>query len=191
MLKVGKRKLILAIAGILIVVVILFLMFSQGQNSTVSPSPTPTVSPAQSSTNPYAKFPTGQVGVSALPSGTATVSPSSKISPTPSVTVSQTVGVFDWSKNINTGVATPVVLPDNIQAKIDSNDPCVMADLSDSWSNPFEKTLCGLERTFVSQIMEPLYSLTCNFYAAGLATTFGSNITGKMVNSQCMIEDRQ
>jgi len=190
----GKRKLILTIAAIFIVILLLFFMFSPGQKtpSTVaSPTPTPVSSPGADT--PYGQFPTGQGTLSATPTLTAVVGSKTLPlpSPTPSPVRSQVIGIFDWSKNMDPGSISLTVLPADIQDKIASNDPCYMTGLSDSWSNPFEKTLCGLERTFVTQIFEPLYDLTCNFSAAALATMYGSNITARIVNGECMIEDRK
>lgn len=128
-----------------------------------------------------------------LPTATTT---SAKKTAKTVATKSVIIGDFDWTKNQATG--TPVNILENIEyssaeeeARVASGDYCAIAGLNDSWSEPFEKTVCSMTRFVGDQILEPLDKLSCSFAGAALAANYGSHIKSKYVDGECYIIDRQ
>jgi hypothetical protein len=156
---------------------------TESQSPNAAGSTTPGMSPVASTSGITAQnqASAGKTATSTQTNKAATSSKTATPTATPIV-----IGYFDWSKNLTQNIT----IPQDIQQKVASQDICQINGLSDSWSNPFEKTLCGMERSFMSQIMEPLYALECNLDASALASNYGSNIQGKVVNGQCLIIDR-
>lgn len=113
-------------------------------------------------------------------------------------TKSVEIGELDWTKNQATATGTPIDVLESIQysssdeeERVKSGDYCALAGLSDSWSEPFEKTVCSMTRFAGDQIIEPLNQIACNFAGAALAANYGDNIKSKYVDGQCYIIDRK
>lgn len=129
-----------------------------------------------------------------LPTATTTVGRGTNPSPAKSVVT----GDFDWTKNQRKDDEAAKKFIENYkfnspeeQARIQSDDPCAVAGLDDNWSDPFEKTMCGMTRFVGKQIIEPLGQMACNFSGAAMAANYGSHITAKYVDKQCYILDRK
>lgn len=129
---------------------------------------------------------------------TATSTPIGQYEANPSPTKSVIIGDLDWTKNQKVGDESAQKFFENYkfnspeeQARVQSDDPCAIAGLNDNWSDPFEKTMCGLTRYAGNQIIEPLNKIACNFSGAALAANYGSQITSKFVNEKCYILDRK
>ena len=132
---------------------------------------------------------TPRTGLSKTPSAVARATKTPTLKPTAFKT--PTIGDLDYTKSQpkNEIKISPEVA--NELSKIQSNpDPCVLSGIQDSWSNPFEKTICGMARFFNDQVLEPLDNLTCNLTGSWLSLNYSSNIKSNMVNGVCQIEDR-
>ena len=114
----------------------------------------------------------------------------------PSPAESVVIGDLDWTKDQTN--KNQVNILENYkfnsadeEARIKSNDPCAIAGLDDNWSDPFEKTMCGMTRFIGRQIIEPMNQMACNFSGAALASNYGSHIDAKFVDQKCYILDRK
>lgn len=101
-------------------------------------------------------------------------------------------GVFDWTREefIEIKNVDPPALTTKQIEQLQNNDLCGFANISDSWSDPFEKVLCNLLEFTVFNIIEPLERLICDFNTVGLNLNYDQNIKSKYENGQCLIEDR-
>lgn len=176
-----KKKKILTIVGVAVVLTV-FVVFGY---SNMKNNDSTTTEEEQE------KIASEKSSLSELPTATATKKISTQITPGTSVVV----GDLDWTKNAKKETAD---ISKNVkfnsadeEARYNSGDPCAVSGLSDNWSDPFEKTMCGMTRFVGNQIVEPLSKMACDFAGAGLASNYGSNIKSKYIDSACLIEDRK
>lgn len=134
---------------------------------TITSSPTPTL-PDQTPT------------VSVTPIATATITPYPGS------------GLFDWTRERTIEIKNidPPSLTTKQIEQIQNNDLCGFANISDNWSDPFEKVLCNFIEFTVFNVIEPLEKLICDLTVVGLNLNYDQNIKSKYENGQCLIEDR-
>jgi len=135
-----------------------------------------------------------QISQVAPPSGEIIV-PSTNASPQPAKTQAtqgekkQIIGDLDWTKNQSKQQS--IAIDQNVLEKIGPNpDLCTLAGIQDSWSNPFEKTLCGIGKFFSQQITDSLSKMACEVMGAAFAGNYANSIKANYVGGQCLIIDR-
>lgn len=122
-------------------------------------------------------------GQSPVASGTATVS--ATVTPYPNS------GVFDWTRYPEvTKLDLKLSFTTEQIEQIQSGDICGISDISDSWSDPFEKIVCNMTEFTFYKIIMPLQELSCDFLLAALQLNYGANITSDNTGGQCRIIDR-
>jgi len=127
----------------------------------------------------------GSGTVVGTPMGQSTVqtSPITKATATPEF--------FDYSKEENKqpeGKTKEII--DRVLEQTKGKDSCELANISDSWSNPVEKTVCGLIKFTEKNIILPMIEFSCYMYAGAMNINYDTNINVRYENNQCMIEDR-
>lgn len=103
-------------------------------------------------------------------------------------------GAFDWTRVSSRTDLEPILkkgLTVEQVAKIRQNDVCGLADVSSSWSSPFEKILCSFLEYTTFKVFDPLNDFICNLIVASLKTNFDQGIEAKITNGRCLIEDRK
>lgn len=74
--------------------------------------------------------------------------------------------------------------------KTSGKDSCELAGLSDSWSNPIDKTACGIIRFMEDRIVAPLIESSCYMYAGAMNLNYDTDITATFENNNCIIQDK-
>lgn len=196
----GKTgKIILVVLGVLVIAGVVWYIL--GKNKPTPSAPEQGQTPTGSKTVAGGgEFPTG-TGTQPGPSPFS-ISPVSSVTATgqpavgyrlPSAEWSATItpypgsGEFDWTRNPPKAEAT---LPPAVQQNIQNKNICDIAGLSNNWSNPFEKTLCGITQFVEKQITTPLAEFSCGLAATIYDVNYKNNITSVYQNGQCLIEDR-
>jgi hypothetical protein len=119
------------------------------------------------------------------PTGQSTVqtSPITKATTTP--------GIFDYTNKKKEQNEEEIKATINrILEQTKGKDSCELANISDSWSNPVEKTVCGLIKFTEKNIILPMIELSCYIYAGAMNINYDTDINVKYENDQCIIEDR-
>lgn len=189
-----NSKIVLIVVGVIsvIIIVIVFAVI-QGrrtqEEATSQDEPIQTDEPLTYEQLPQPSGGGGAVGAVLSPSPTGSgviLRPLPSPSPAPAISI----GDLDWTKK---PAEKMLEIPTSIlnDPRLKSNDPCIIAGISDSWENPFEKTMCGMYRFFSKQLLLPLNALMCQMEASSLAVNYDKNIVAKLVNSACLVEDRR
>lgn len=172
---------ILGLVAVLTVVVLFVFSLNENNDSTPTPGEKTKIAGEKNDFND-------------LPTATTTAAGVVNPSPTKSVVI----GDLDWTKNKKRDDGSVKEFLQNYkfnspeeQARIQSDDPCAVAGLDDNWSDPFEKTMCGMTRFIGRQVIEPLGQMACNFSGAALAANYGNHIDSKYIDKQCYILDRK
>ena len=185
-----KSKWVLIVIGVLLIILIIVAVLMGRQSPKeggIAPEGTPTTDEPIGA----GELPQGTGGGATLPRASATISPAKTATATsinlPATT--QEVGYLDWSQNLSR-YQESVDLPAEVKEKALTGDYCKMANISDSWDDPFAKTMCGLTRFVGKQIFEPLDAFLCQLEGADYALNLNSNIKVRYINGMCLIEDR-
>jgi len=149
---------------------------------TASPNASQSVSATQSTTTIASK-------ASITPSRTPTQYVRITNKDMPTVTPYPNSGYFDWTRKPADKPLDVSITKSDLD-KIKTNDICKMANVSDSWNDPFNKMLCSFLKFSTDQVLDPLNVLMCNLQTSALNLNYGSNIIGELVGSTCQIQDR-
>jgi hypothetical protein len=130
-------------------------------------------------------------GVTPLPGQSPTASVTATTTASATTTPYPNSGVFDWTRYPKVAKLDfkPSFTAEEIE-QIQSGDICGIADISDSWSDPFEKIVCNMTEFTFYKIIMPLQELSCDFLVAALQLNYGSNITADNTGGACKIIDR-
>lgn len=138
------------------------------------------------------------VAVSPSSSKTATVSatntaiakPSTSATISKSPTATATPGDLDWTRQTR---STNPQLQKSYETFAKENagkTTCELANISDSWSKPVEKIVCGITEFFEEQIVNEIDQISCSLYGGFLAANYANNITTRYQDGLCLVEDR-
>jgi hypothetical protein len=197
-LKSKTSKIILVVLGVLVIAGIVWYILSQNKSTPSAPEQGQITAGSKTAAG-GGEFPTGggtattsPFSISPVASATATGQPAvgyrlPSAQPSATITPYPGSGEFDWTRNPPKAEAT---LPPSVQQNIQNKTICDIAGLSNNWSNPFEKTLCGITQFIEKQITTPLAEFSCGLAAAIYDVNYKSNITSVYRNGQCLIEDR-
>jgi len=205
-----KSKIVLAVVGLFFVALIVVLVFNATRKTDQPTEPQefiqtpesnsaaglPTYPSDQTETRTaIAGFSTSQTPPTpAIPSRTSlsgTPTPTASATKTASTDASiagKTIGYFDWTR---APIRDQIKISKDIERQLSGKDLCTLAGIQDTWSNPFEKTLCGMTKFISNQILGPLDAMSCNFIGGALAVNFDPNIKAKYIDGACIIEDRK
>ncbi len=128
-------------------------------------------------------------GGSGAVAGTPTGQPTVQTSPITKATA--TPGFFDYTNEKKEWDEEETKATINrMLEQVKGKDSCELANISDSWSNPVEKTVCGIIKFTEKNIILPMIELSCYMYAGAMNINYDTNINVRYENNQCMIEDR-
>ena len=207
-----KSKIILAVVVLFFVALIAVLIYNATQKTDQTTEPgefiqtpdttsggLPTYSSEQTETRTaIAGFAMSQTPpIPPVPSRTVTsgglltpIASNTKTASTDSQIAGKTIGYFDWTRN-QTKNEQQLTINKDTREKLATKDVCALSGIQDIWSNPFEKTLCGMTKFVSNQILEPLNAMSCNLLGSALALNYDSTIRSKFIDSTCIIEDRK
>ena len=142
---------------------------------------------------------TNSGGTSGTSSGNTALPGQSPVTAALSPTVSETAtttpypgsGAFDYTRQ------TVVKAPD-IELKFSTkqieqmknNDICGLSNISDSWSDPFQKILCDITEYTITGIIEPLTEFLCGLETASINLNYDGNVKSEYKDGRCYIIDR-
>ena len=207
-----KSKIILAVVVLFFVALIVVLIFNATRKTDQTTEPQEFIqTPESSSAAGLPTYPSDQTETRTAITGfsrsqtppippvpSRTITSSGLITPTTSATktastdtgiAGKTIGYFDWTRSPTLNQKS--IIPEDIQRKVASTDICTLAGLSNTWSNPVEKTLCSIIKMFDKQLLDPLSQLTCSVTGAGLASNYGEEIKSQYIDYQCVLTDRK
>ena len=208
-----KSKIILAVVVLFFVALIVVLIFNATRKTDQTTEPQEFIqTPESSSAAGLPTYPSDQTEtrtaiagfamsqtppIPPVPSRTDTsgglftpIASNTKTASTDSQIAGKTIGYFDWTRN-QTKNEQQLTINKDTREKLATKDVCALSGIQDIWSNPFEKTLCGMTKFVSNQILEPLNAMSCNLLGSALALNYDSTIRSKFIDSTCIIEDRK
>lgn len=182
-----KGKIILLVSVVVAIGIFLAVFFSQKKQQDLATEPTAV--PGESAVVLEKIYENPDRFASKTPSAEQTVG-SSKPRATASPSATVPVGYFDYT-NLITVTPDPATKAriEQTEKIIKNGEICQEADISDTWSNPFEKSICGILKFTFKQI-ESLSEFSCYLYAGAMANNYSSNITAKYEEGTCKLIDR-
>lgn len=69
-------------------------------------------------------------------------------------------------------------------------DICESIGLSDKWSEPVEKTFCGVTKFTIEHILNPLGRIACDAMVGAWMVNYDKDITVNYEGGECLIKDR-
>ncbi len=108
-----------------------------------------------------------------------------------SATATPTPGIFDYTQEkVEPLDETATEIIDRAIQQAEGKDSCQLANISDSWSNPVEKSVCGIIKFTEKNIMLPMMEFSCYMYAGAMNINYDTKINVRYEDNKCMVEDR-
>jgi hypothetical protein len=207
LLQSTKSKIILAVVVLFIVALVVVLVFNAKRKTDQTTEPKEFIQTPEATSGSLPTYSSDQTETRTAIAGF----PVSKTPPTPAVPTRtsasataratnspvagltslkpQNTGDLDWTKH-QANLKTLTIDPQKLEQINANPDICSLSGIGNNWSNPFEKTICGVEQFFFKQVAESLNEMACSFMGSAYSLNFSENIRSNYIDERCYIIDR-